>query len=155
MDTLLVQVSATSLLGGKEFVASGIVNDAGDALALVLECHGNAEEGKAVGKVGGAVERVDVPAVVAAGVQQAAFLAEDIVRRPVLAQALANEGFGFAVGDGDQVGLALVFDGYVAMEILHEQGAGLAGNLRGGRNNVGPGGGSHPLLTLASVFRDV
>src|SRR5580698_6937018 len=92
---------------------------------------------------------------VAASVQQAAFFAEDVVRRPVFTQALADEGFGLAVGDGDQVGFALVFDGYVAMEILHEQGAGFAGNLRGGRNDVGLGGGSHRLLALASVFRDV
>src|SRR5579863_6124792 len=151
----MVEVGATSLLGGEEFVASGIVDDSSDALALVLERHGDAKDGEAVGEIGGAIERVDVPAVVAAGILQAALFAENVVRRPVLTQALADQDLGFAVSDGNEVSVALVFDGHVAVEVVHEQGAGFAGNLGRGGDDIGPGGGGHALLALAAIFSDV
>src|SRR4029077_17579811 len=86
-----VQARAASLFRGKHLISGGIVNYAGYALALVFERHGDAEYGIAVGKVGGAIERVNVPAKVAAGLTPAAFLAHQIVVRPLLADALDNQ----------------------------------------------------------------
>ena len=85
-------------------------------------------------EVGGAVERIDVPAILASGIVQAFFLAQHIVRWPERTNALANQRFGFAVGGCDEVGVALVFNFDVQIEVLHEERARLAGDCSYGGN---------------------
>ncbi len=80
-------------------------------------------------EVGGAVERVDVPAIVAAGIDQALLFAENIVAGPTRFDAFPDQNLGLAVGDRDQVGIALVLDLHVLLEVSHQQGARLAGDL--------------------------
>jgi hypothetical protein len=41
------------------------------------------------------------------------------------------------------------------MEIVHEQGAGLASDLGRRCNDIGLGDGSHPLLAFAAIFGDI
>ena len=58
----------------------------------------------AVQEIGGAVERIDDPAMGLVGaVARAAFLAEKAVARPRLGQFLAHDLLGAAVGGGDEI----------------------------------------------------
>jgi hypothetical protein len=81
-----------------------------------------------VGEVCGAIEGVDIPAVVAALVVQSLFFAQHIVPGKLLLDAFTNQRFGSAVGRCDQIGVALVFDLDVLLKIMHQQRARLAGN---------------------------
>src|SRR5439155_9930573 len=83
-----------------------------------------------------AVERVDVPAILAGRFMRRAFLRHDLVLGPAGAQARHDQLFGGAVGDGDHVGLALVFHRHPAAEVLHEQRARLAGDIGGGSGEL-------------------
>ena len=86
----------------------------------------------AVQEIGGAVERIDDPAVglVGAGVR-AAFLAEKAVIRPRLGEFLAHDLFGAAVGGGDEIARALQRDLQVLdlAEIALEAAAGAVRRL--------------------------
>ena len=81
----VVEEGAGAALGDIEFVDDRIVDDAGDDLALALERQRDGEDRDAVEEIGGAVERIDDPAVglVAAG-DLAAFLGEEAVAGPRL-----------------------------------------------------------------------
>ena len=58
----------------------------------------------AVQEIGGAVERIDDPAVALVGARaRAAFLAEEAVIRPRLGELLAHDLLGAAVGGGDEI----------------------------------------------------
>ena len=89
-----------------------------------------------MGEVRGAIERVHVPAIVAARIHQALLFAENIVAGPVLLDAFADQNFGLAVRYGDQVGLAFVLDLYTLIKVFHQQSACLASDPRHGRNKV-------------------
>ena len=75
-----------------------------------------------------AVQRIDVPAIVAALVAESLLFAENVVRGPLLANAFADQDFGSAISRRHQVGLALVFDLQVLVEVMHQQSAGFAGD---------------------------
>ena len=62
----------------------------------------------AVQEIGGAVERIDDPAVALVGAgARAAFLAEKAVIRPRLGELLAHDLLGAAVGRGDEIARTL------------------------------------------------
>src|SRR5579863_4149098 len=129
---------SSSLLRGKELVARGIVHHARDTLGLALRCaplqrHRHAENWISMRKVRGAVERVHIPAVVAALVVQSLLFAKHVVAGKLLLDAFANQRFRSAVGRGNQIGVALVFDLDVLLKILHQQRARFARNGRHGR----------------------
>src|SRR5258708_28556657 len=70
-DSVAVELRASSLLRGKQFVARGIIDNPGNANALcvgrsALGSHGHTEHRKSMREVRGAIERIDVPAIVAA-----------------------------------------------------------------------------------------
>jgi len=85
-----------------------------------------------VGEVGGAVEGVDIPAEFAGIIAQAAFFAEDGVGGEVVAEALDDELFAGAVGLGDEIVIAFQVERNAAFEVVRQQGARFAGDLRGG-----------------------
>ena len=66
-QALVVEEGARALLGGKHLVAHRIVGDAGDDFALALEGDGDGEDGMGAHEIGGAVDRIDDPAVVPVG----------------------------------------------------------------------------------------
>jgi len=84
-----------------------------------------------VGKVGGAVEGVDDPAKRAGGVRIISLFGEDIV----LGKARLDDGhncrFGFAIGFGDEIFGALLFDVQAGAEFAAEQGTAGAGRSQG------------------------
>ena len=77
-----VDEGAVALLRPEELVGDRLVDHAGDDLVVALEADRDGEVRHAVEEVGGAVERVDDPAVAAVALGLAAFLAEEAVVRP-------------------------------------------------------------------------
>src|SRR6266849_10622335 len=123
LDSLLVQISAASLLGREQLIASRIVDHARNQAVLVLQSKGNAEYRKPVRKVRGAIEWVHVPAIVAAGIHQALLLTKDIVAGPTSLDPFPDQNLRLAVRDGDQVSVTLVLHLYMLPEVSHQQAA--------------------------------
>ena len=78
----VVHEGAAAAFGGVKLVHGRIVDDAGDQLALALQRDRDGEYRDAVQEIGGAVERVDDPAVlvVVAGHRAALFHQEGVAR---------------------------------------------------------------------------
>src|SRR5215469_11506846 len=91
-----------------------------------------------MGEIGGAVERIDIPAIVAAGVDETLLFAKDVVAGKLTSDPLPDERLRLAVGGRHQIGFSLVLDVYIAAEKPHEQRARLAGDLSHGRNKPAP-----------------
>jgi hypothetical protein len=111
----------------------------------LFESHRHAELGEAVGEVGGAVEGIDVPAELGVEAVAGAFFAEDTVLGKDFAEARADELLAGAIGDGDEVGVALVLGLDALREELGEARAGFAGDESGlrGPGKLGRGGLAH------------
>ncbi len=96
----------------------------------LFQAHRNAELRKTVGKIGGAVQRVDIPAVFAFQPLARALFAIDAVLGKSLAEPAADELFDRAVGHCHQVHVALVFGLDARGEELAQPRASLAGDGR-------------------------
>jgi len=100
-------------------------------VALVGDRH--AELRKAMREVGGAVERIDNPSMVALVPAGAAFLGEDRMGWKGAMDHFDDCGFRFAVGFGDQIDRAgLAIDGYSAEPFEMDS----AGGTRGAERNL-------------------
>src|SRR5579862_1663255 len=95
MDGLAVEVRALPYFGAEEFIARWIVNDSGYAFCFrilpMFQRHRHTEDRVSVSKIRGAVERIDVPTVVAALIVEALLFPEDVVRGKQLSDALADQ----------------------------------------------------------------
>ena len=107
-DALVIEEGAFAALGDEQVVIGRIVGQAGDDRAVPLKRDRNGEMRDAVQEIGGAIERIDDPAVapIGAGVR-AAFLAEEAIVGPRLGEFLAHDLLGAAVGGGDEIARAL------------------------------------------------
>src|SRR5579862_7528661 len=77
---LIVEERALAVLGDEELLVGRIVNEAGNDGAVALERDRDSEVRNAVQEIGGAVERIDDPAMASVGAGAgAAFLAEKAV----------------------------------------------------------------------------
>ena len=85
-----------------------------------------------MGEVGGAVEGVDVPAVLRLHLLPGALFAEDAMVREGGAQALGDEGFTGAVGLRNDVDVAFELGRDALCVEAAKKAAGLARDLRGG-----------------------
>src|SRR6185312_7754343 len=139
VDAAAIHPGALAFLGGEEFIAGGIVDDSGDEFAVgiggeagraMLQPHGDAEDGEGMGEVRGAVQRIDVPAVLGLEAVARAFFAEDAVAGKASADALDDQLFGGAVGFSDEVNVALVFGNNAALEEAAQQGSGFECDFR-------------------------
>ena len=88
----------------------------------------DAEHRKSVGKIRGAVQGIDVPAIVRASTRARPFLADNAMLRPARSQALHDQLLRSAIGLGNQVNVTLVFEADVAGEVTHQQSASFARN---------------------------
>ena len=79
-----------------------------------------------MGEIGGAVERIHIPAVIGTGLLAAALFAHDVVLGETAAQPLDDQRFRAAVRFGDDVRGALVVDLVRTIRELREQRAGFA-----------------------------
>ena len=104
----------------------------------------------AVQEIGGAVERIDDPAMARIGAgARAAFLAEEAVIRPRLQKLLAHDLLGAAVGGGDEIARPLQRHLQVLdfAEIALEAAPGAVGGLD---HDVEDGGVRHGLRLPAA-----
>ena len=83
-DFFAVEGGAFTASCGKKLFINGVVNNTGDDLMAVRESNGHTEAGIAVGEIGGAVERVDVPAVLGVMIFAEAFFRGDGVGGEIL-----------------------------------------------------------------------
>src|SRR5262249_26739549 len=108
-----VEPRALSTLGGEQLVAAGMVAGADDRLAVDLERQRRAEDRQAVRVVGGAVERIEDPAVAGRGVaipRLLELLAEHDVAREALGDERAEPALDLEVDLGDEIDRALLGD---------------------------------------------
>ena len=99
----------------EHLIASGIDDHAADQLAGAFQRQRHVEHRKSVREVGGAVERIDVPAIFGRSCVAAAFLGHDGVRGEVALQALDDQPLAGAVGFGHQVVLALELEAVIVL----------------------------------------
>ena len=104
----VVQERALAFFGRIQLVHDGIVDDAGHELPLALQRDRNRKQRDAVQEIGGAVERIDDPAVRLVGAGDlAALFHQEAVSVPRLGQLVEDDVFGAMIGGGDEVARVL------------------------------------------------
>src|SRR6202158_4862300 len=98
----------------------------------MLQRHGDGEHRISMREMRSTVERIDVPAVIAALIVQPLLFAQHVMRGKLLADAFANQRFGSTVCRRHQIGVAFVFNLQTLMEILQQQSTRLASDGRHG-----------------------
>ena len=152
-DALLVEEGALAALGGEHLVVRRIVDQTGDYDALTLQRDGNRELRNAVQKIGGAVERIDDPAMALVGaLALPAFFAEKAIARARLGELLIERFLGAAVGGADEIGRTFERDLQLLKlaEVALERTRGLA---RGGDHHVEQSGVKHGAVYSAVTVR--
>ena len=123
-------------LGRAQLVVDRIVDEGGNDLAVALQRDGDGEQRNAVQEVGGAVERVDDPAMGLVGpLRPPALLHQEAIAGTGLRQLPVQGLLGTVVGAGGEVGGAL--DGNLQLLDLAEVARQAAAGL--------PGGGDHDV----------
>src|SRR5208337_3217618 len=123
-NRLAVEARALSAMGHEAFFLERVEDHAELHAAAPFVRDRHAELRIAVREVGGAVERVDDPSMVALMRAGAAFLGKDRVGRKCAMDHFDDRGFRFAIGFGDQIDrVRLAIDGYSA-EALEMNSAG-------------------------------
>ena len=128
---LAVEPRALPAVRDEAFFLQRVEHHAELHAAAALVCDRHAELRKAVREVGGAVERIDYPSMVALMRAGAAFLGEYRVSRESAMDNLDDRGLGFLVGLGhqvDRVGFAV--DGYAAEALEMDSAGGARGAHR-------------------------
>ncbi len=124
---------------------NGIVHHAGYQFPILirgqprrtmLQAERNIEEGKAVGEIGGAVERIDIPPIGPLQAGAGSLFAINAVFGKLLAEPAYDEFFRCPIGFGHQVDIAFVFGGDTALEVATKQLAGLQRNTRCARGKT-------------------
>ena len=87
-----------------------------------------------MGKIRGAVKRIHVPAELLVEALAGSLFAVDAMVRKGLAEPCSEKFFDRAVGDGNEVDIALVLSLDATGQVLAQARASLPGNGRGGRN---------------------
>src|SRR5271169_4399911 len=98
----------------------------------MLQRNRHAEYRKSVREVRRAIERIDIPAILATLIGEPLLFAQHVVCRPLLPDAFPDQHLGRAIRRRHQVGISLVFDLQVLMKVMHQQSARLASNGRHG-----------------------
>ena len=129
-----LQPGSLGLFRGEELTVNRIVDHARYQLPILIgrqpwramfQAQRDIEEGKAVGEIGGAVERIDIPPVSALQAGACSLFAKNAVIGKLFIQAADDEFFRSPIGFGHQVYVALIFGGHAAIEVTAKQFAGL------------------------------
>ena len=91
----------------------------------MLQAQGNIEEWEAVGEIGGAVQRVDIPAIRALQSGTGSLFAKDAMLWKLLAEPLYDELFRCSISFCNQVDIAFILRGHAALEVAPKQFTGL------------------------------
>ena len=104
----------------------------------MFQAQGNTEERKAMGKVCGAVERINIPSIGVIQTGTGSFFAINSMSRKALAKPTYDKFLRCPVGLGYQVYVTLVFSGNATVEIATEHFAGLQrnGGCSGGKTEI-------------------
>ena len=104
----------------------------------MLQAQRNIEEREAVGEIGRAVERVDIPTVRSLKPGASSLFAKNAMIGKPLVQPAYDEFFRCPIGFGHQVHIAFVFRGDAALEVATQEFAGLHSNIRcaGGKTKI-------------------
>src|SRR6266699_5731970 len=107
MDFCAVEGGALAARGGEKFIVKRVEDHCDQKLIPLGECDGNAEPGIAMGKIGGAVQRIDVPAKLRSrcALMARSLFGSDRVVGKVSGQALDDEPFRALVRLGDKIDL--------------------------------------------------
>ena len=101
----VVEIGALAPLSGEGLLIGRIEDQPGHELVVALECDRDGEDRDAVQEVGGAVERIDDPAMGAVGAfDLAALLHQEAIARPCAGQLLEENLLGAVVGGADEIG---------------------------------------------------
>src|SRR5579884_1072581 len=128
MDWTLIQIGPPAEFRREQLIARWIEADSGNHFVLMLQTHRHTKHRKSVGEVRSAIERVNVPAIVASRISEAFLFTQNVVSGKLRADPLADQGLRLAIGNCDQISFALIFNLDLLIEVLHEQSAGLASN---------------------------
>src|SRR5882672_596358 len=132
-DFFAVESGAFAAGGGEEFVVKGIEDDGGKQRVALGKSDRNAETRVTVCEVGGAVERIDVPAEFGGAFLAGAFFGGDGMVREIFIEALDDGLLGAFVGLRDDIDLvAFVADVQRARQLFDEDLAGLLCDFDGG-----------------------
>jgi hypothetical protein len=135
-----LQPCSLALFRCEEFTVNRIVDYARDQLPVlirsksggaVFETQRDIEEGKAVGEIRGAIERIHIPSVCALQAGACSFLAINAVAGKLLVKPADDEFFRCSIGFGHQVYIAFIFGGHAAIEVAAKKLAGFQGNRSG------------------------
>jgi len=149
VDFLAVETSAFGAGSGEKLVVEGIEDSGGEERVALRDGDGDAEARIAVSKIGGAIERVHVPAEFGGGSAfvAGAFFGGDGVVGKIFGEAFDDETFGALVGLSDDVhAFALVGEVERAGEFLDEDFAGFLGDFDGGFEAAFGGHGTGPCV---------
>ena len=135
VNFLAVEGGGFAARGGEEFLVKGVEDDRGEKRVSLGEGDGNAEAGVAVGEIGGAVERIHVPAKLRS---RSAFVTRSFfggngVLREILGEPRNDGLLGALVGLRDQIHLiALVADVHRPGKFFDQDLPGFLGDFDGG-----------------------
>ena len=87
----------------------------------MLQAERDIKKWEAVGEVGGAVQRVDIPAICPVQSGANSLFAKNTVLGKLLAQPLYDKFFRGPVGFGNQVDIAFILRGHAALEVSAKQ----------------------------------
>ena len=103
-EPAIVKIGADALLGPEHLVPGRLVDQPGDDLAVALQRDRDGEMRDPVEEIGGAVQRVDNPAVMLVGTfRRAAFLEQQAVAGTRLGQLVAERPLGAQIRGGDEL----------------------------------------------------
>src|SRR5215469_2016926 len=103
-DALVVQKRTLAALGDEHVVIRRIVDETSDDRAVALKRNRDGEMRDAMEEIGGAVERIDDPAMGRVGARMsAAFFAQEAIVWPRFGEFLAHDGLGTMIRGGDKV----------------------------------------------------
>ena len=112
----IVEKCAATTLGRVELVGRRIENHAGDDLVIALERDRDGKQRNAVQEIGGAVERIDDPAMRAVGALDLfTFLAEEAVGGACLHQLVADDLLRLQIRLADEIARSL----HGNLQVLH------------------------------------
>ena len=120
-----VQESPAALLAGEQLVAARIEDDPGNQFPRFFQGQSHVVNRISVREVGGAVQRVHIPAIFGGALVAAALLRHDAVIRKAGFEPLHDQLLRSSVGLGHQIESAFQFEMYMTVEIVSKQRSGL------------------------------
>ena len=89
-----------------------------------------------MGKIRGAIQRIDIPLVFASSFDPRSLFSHHIVTRKLLLDPFENQSFRLSIGHCDQIHRALIFDLHMLAKVAHHQAPRFTSHSLHRRNQV-------------------